>query len=68
MEANGSETEEITWSDSDDGSVEPNVDMDGGRCRRPEIRGRNDMVMTERQRRSDTSLSVIAWERVLIMD
>jgi hypothetical protein len=46
MAANGSETEEVTWNDSDDGSVKPNVDMDGGQCQRPEIGGRNDMVVT----------------------
>jgi hypothetical protein len=26
MGANGSETEEVTWNDGDDGSVEPKVD------------------------------------------
>jgi hypothetical protein len=35
MEAEGSETEEVTWNDGDDGSVGPKGDEDGGRCRRP---------------------------------
>jgi hypothetical protein len=31
MEADWFETEEVTWSDGDDGSVETNMDQDGGR-------------------------------------
>jgi hypothetical protein len=46
MEAERPKTEEVTWSDGDDGSVRPKVDKDGGRCQRPEIGGQNDMVMT----------------------
>jgi hypothetical protein len=37
MEDEGSKTEEATWIDCDDGSVEPKVDEDGDRCRRPEV-------------------------------
>jgi hypothetical protein len=37
MEADGSETEGVTWNDSNDGSVGPKVDEDGDW---------NDMVVT----------------------
>jgi hypothetical protein len=46
MEADWSETEEATWSDGNDGSVETNMDEEGDRCRRPEVGGRSDMVVT----------------------
>jgi hypothetical protein len=51
MEADGSETEEVTWSDGDDGKCRAECGLE----RRPmsetgdqrsEVRGRNDMVMT----------------------
>jgi hypothetical protein len=40
METEGSETEEVTGNDGDDGSVGVHVDEDGDRCWRPGIRDR----------------------------